>query len=224
MNKRLTTTAIALALGLVWTAAPAMAQQSTTEKMKDKAESAKDTVVDKTREAKDKVMEKTTGKSSAERAAEKAEKKAEKAADKGDSAMDRVKDKAADMKDKVKDKMQRTDATAGKSDVMSMQQALKDKGFDPGPADGRMGPRTRAALRDFQKKEGLNPTGRWDHETGGKLGVQMSATTPADTMTRTAPSASPSMPSTQATPPGVSTQPPAVPEDKTTPPAKRNSP
>jgi peptidoglycan hydrolase-like protein with peptidoglycan-binding domain len=223
MNKRFTTAAIALALGLVWTAAPAMAQQSTTEKVKDKAESAKDTVVDKTREVKDKVMEKTTGKSSAERAAEKAEKKAEKAADKGDSAMDRAKDKAVDLKDKVKDKMG-MDAKAGKADVVSMQQALKDKGFDPGPADGRMGPRTRAALRDFQKKEGLNPTGRWDHETGAKLGVQMSATTPADTMTRTSPSASPSMPSTTATPPGVSTQPPAVPEDKTAPPSKRTAP
>ena len=230
MNKRFTTAAIALALGLVWTAAPAMAQQSTTEKVKDKAESAKDKVEDKTREVKDKVMEKTTGKTAAERAAEKAEKKAEKAADKAadktDSTMDRAKDKAVEMKDKVKDKMQRGDAKAGKADVVSMQQALKDKGFDPGPADGVMGPRTRAALRDFQKKEGLNPTGRWDHDTGAKLGVQMSATTPADTMTRTspAPSASPSMPSTTATPPGVSTQPPAVPEDKTAPPSKRTAP
>jgi peptidoglycan hydrolase-like protein with peptidoglycan-binding domain len=231
MDKRLTTAAIALALGLVWTAAPAMAQQSTTEKVKDKAESAKDKVEDKTREVKDKVMEKATGKTSAERAAEKAEKKAEKAADKAegkaDSAMDRAKDKAAEMKDKVKDKMHRGDAKAGKADVVSMQQALKDKGFDPGPADGVMGPRTRGALRDFQKKEGLNPTGRWDHETGAKLGVQMSATTPADTMTRTSPSASPaspSMPSTTATPPGVSTQPPAVPEDKTAPPSKRTAP
>jgi uncharacterized membrane protein len=48
-NRRLTTAAIALALGLVWSAAPA---QSTTEKMKDKAESAKEKVEEKATEFK----------------------------------------------------------------------------------------------------------------------------------------------------------------------------
>ena len=171
MNKRFTTAAIALALGLVWTAAPAMAQQSTTEKVKDKAESAKDKVEDKTREVKDKVMEKATGKTAAERAAEKAEKKAEKAADKTDSTMDRAKDKAAEMKDKVKDKMQRGDAKAGKADIVSMQQALKDKGFDPGPIDGVHGPRTTAAVRDFQKAENVTVTGQLDDATRAKLNM-----------------------------------------------------
>ena len=159
MNRRLTTAVIALALGLAWSAAPAMAQ-STTEKMKDKAESAKEKVQEKATDVKETVKEKASD----------------------------AKEKIVEMKDKVKAKMHR--AKGPDPDTMALQQALKDKGFDPGPADGKMGPRTRAAMRDFQKKEGLNATGRWDQETGNRLGVQMSRATPSDTMST--PSASPS--------------------------------
>ena len=183
MSKRLTTAAIALALGLAWTVAPAMAQ-STTEKMKDKAESAKDKIEEKATDIKDK-----------------------------------IRDTAVDLKDKVKSKMHRTAKTD--TDVVAMQRALMDKGYDPGPIDGRMGKRTRAALRDYQKAEGLNATGRWDEETGNRLGVRMSRMTPSDTMHSSAPSASPSTPSLA---PGTSQAPPAVPEDKTAAPAKRNAP
>jgi peptidoglycan hydrolase-like protein with peptidoglycan-binding domain len=56
--------------------------------------------------------------------------------------------------------------------VKAVQQALKDKGQDPGDVDGRMGPKTQAALRDFQQKEGLKATGRADAETMAKLGVE----------------------------------------------------
>lgn len=63
-------------------------------------------------------------------------------------------------------------AAADKSDqVRSAQQALKDKGHDPGAIDGVMGPKTQAALRDFQKAEGIQATGRLDAETMSKLGV-----------------------------------------------------
>ena len=171
MNKRLTTAAIALALGLAWTVAPAMAQQSTTEKMKDKAETAKDKIEEKATDIKDKIH-----------------------------------DTAVDLKDKAKAKMHRT--SKADTDIVAMQRALMDKGYDPGPLDGRMGKRTRAALRDYQKKEGLNPTGRWDEETGNRLGVRMSRATPSDTMHSSTPSASPS----------------AVLEDKTTSSTKRNAP
>jgi len=128
MNKQLTTAGIALALGLVWTAGPALAQ--------------------------------TTG--------EKIENKAEKAGDKAESTMDEVKDKARELKDKAKAKL---DKAGDKNDVSAMQQALKDEGHDPGPIDGVFGPRTRAALREYQKKEGLTATGRWDDATRAKLGV-----------------------------------------------------
>jgi peptidoglycan hydrolase-like protein with peptidoglycan-binding domain len=63
--------------------------------------------------------------------------------------------------------------------VQAVQQALKDKGYDPGAVDGRMGPKTHAAVRDFQKKEGLRATGRVDRKTAEKLGVQARAETRA---------------------------------------------
>ncbi len=56
--------------------------------------------------------------------------------------------------------------------VRAVQQALKDKGHDPGNVDGVMGPKTRSALRDFQKKEGIKDTGQLDQDTMSKLGVE----------------------------------------------------
>jgi len=58
--------------------------------------------------------------------------------------------------------------------VIAMQQALKDKGFDPGATDGVMGPRTAAALMAYQKSENLPTTGTMDGDTGAKLGVKVS--------------------------------------------------
>jgi peptidoglycan hydrolase-like protein with peptidoglycan-binding domain len=81
--------------------------------------------------------------------------------------------------------------TAGGEHVKAVQQALKDKGHDPGGVDGKMGPKTQAALRDFQSKEGLTPSGRLDAETLSKLGVEAKAGA-AVTGSGTAPSASPS--------------------------------
>lgn len=65
--------------------------------------------------------------------------------------------------------------SGNREQVKSAQEALKQKGFDPGAADGVMGPKTRAALKDFQKQEKLNETGRLDAETMSKLGVQAKA-------------------------------------------------
>jgi len=56
--------------------------------------------------------------------------------------------------------------------VERAQQALRDKGQDPGPIDGIMGPRTKAAVKNFQREEGLRETGRLDSETMTKLGVE----------------------------------------------------
>jgi peptidoglycan hydrolase-like protein with peptidoglycan-binding domain len=58
-----------------------------------------------------------------------------------------------------------------REDARAAQEALKTKGFDPGPVDGKLGPRTAQALKDFQKQEGLQPTGQLDDETRTKLGV-----------------------------------------------------
>ncbi len=40
-----------------------------------------------------------------------------------------------------------------------VQTALKNAGFDPGSFDGKIGPRTRQAIKDFQKSKGLVPDG-----------------------------------------------------------------
>jgi peptidoglycan hydrolase-like protein with peptidoglycan-binding domain len=62
-------------------------------------------------------------------------------------------------------------ANAGGGRIQAIQTALKDKGYDPGPVDGRMGPQTRAALRAYQKKEGLPATGNADAKTLAGLNV-----------------------------------------------------
>lgn len=65
------------------------------------------------------------------------------------------------------------DAVRGNREhVKAAQQALKEKGYDPGTTDGVMGPQTQAALKDFQKAQGLQETGRLDAETMAKLGVE----------------------------------------------------
>jgi peptidoglycan hydrolase-like protein with peptidoglycan-binding domain len=57
------------------------------------------------------------------------------------------------------------------SRIRRVQEALKAAGHDPGPIDGVMGPRTQEALREYQKQENINQTGRLDQETMSKLGV-----------------------------------------------------
>ena len=56
--------------------------------------------------------------------------------------------------------------------VRNVQQALIDQGYQVGPVDGRMGPKTREALRDFQQKQGIQANGRLDEQTLAALGVQ----------------------------------------------------
>jgi hypothetical protein len=56
--------------------------------------------------------------------------------------------------------------------VKKAQEALRDKGYDPGPIDGALGPQTKAALRKYQKSENLPVTGRLDVDTAAKLGVE----------------------------------------------------
>jgi peptidoglycan hydrolase-like protein with peptidoglycan-binding domain len=68
----------------------------------------------------------------------------------------------------------------GRDTVRNAQQALKDKGFDPGPVDGIMGPLTHAAVRSYQEKNSLDADGRLGPQTLGSLGV--ADTTPGTKM------------------------------------------
>jgi peptidoglycan hydrolase-like protein with peptidoglycan-binding domain len=153
------TIAAALALGTMWSLGPALAQ-TTTDKAQDKAESTKETIKDKTEHAVDTVK------------------------DKAERAADTVKDKAVRAKDKMKekftqakDKMHRGDNRMSMTDTRAAQEALKTEGFDPGPIDGLMGPRTRAAINDYQTKNNLPVTGMLDDATMAKLNVRSSRAT-----------------------------------------------
>jgi hypothetical protein len=55
--------------------------------------------------------------------------------------------------------------------VRSIQQALNDRGFNAGAPDGRWGPNTEEALRQFQASQGLSSTGQPDARTAAALGV-----------------------------------------------------
>lgn len=48
--------------------------------------------------------------------------------------------------------------------IRSVQRALARLGYDPGPFDGVIGPRTRAAIRSFQAASGLTVDGRLTRE------------------------------------------------------------
>ncbi len=53
----------------------------------------------------------------------------------------------------------RDDRPLSLAERKSLQQALKDRGFDPGPVDGIIGAGTRRALRDWQRATGLPADG-----------------------------------------------------------------
>ena len=56
--------------------------------------------------------------------------------------------------------------------IRAAQEALKAKGYDPGPIDGIYGPRTRAATEDFQKHETLTADGRLGPKTLDSLQIK----------------------------------------------------
>ncbi len=56
--------------------------------------------------------------------------------------------------------------------VKNVQQALKDKGVDPGPVDGIDGPETRAALQKYQTQQNLTADGRIGPKTMDSLGIK----------------------------------------------------
>jgi peptidoglycan hydrolase-like protein with peptidoglycan-binding domain len=58
--------------------------------------------------------------------------------------------------------------------ITQLQQALKDKGHDPGAVDGVMSSQTQQAIRAFQQANGLQATGAVDAQTAAALGVSTS--------------------------------------------------
>ena len=55
------------------------------------------------------------------------------------------------------------------SEISGVQSRLRNLGIECGSADGVLGQRTIEALKQFQEKYGLQPTGELDEQTRGKL-------------------------------------------------------
>jgi peptidoglycan hydrolase-like protein with peptidoglycan-binding domain len=49
--------------------------------------------------------------------------------------------------------------------ISGAQGRLRNLGYDPGPIDGALGPRTRSVVRAFQRARGLSITGDLDRNT-----------------------------------------------------------
>jgi peptidoglycan hydrolase-like protein with peptidoglycan-binding domain len=77
--------------------------------------------------------------------------------------------------EKMGETEKKPEMTTGTENTRKVQEALKAKGNDPGPIDGKMGPKTRAALKEFQQASGLKATGQLDSQTAEKLGVDKTA-------------------------------------------------
>jgi putative peptidoglycan binding protein len=69
----------------------------------------------------------------------------------------------------------RTQAAMGNNldyvEVRDVQEALDKQGFDAGPINGVLGPRTRVALQKFQSSKGLPASGEPDQQTLANLGL-----------------------------------------------------
>ena len=61
--------------------------------------------------------------------------------------------------------------SSGKPSTQEIQQALKNAGFYQGPLDGKMGPVTTEAVKEFQRIHGLNDDGVVGKRTWAQLGA-----------------------------------------------------
>ena len=68
-------------------------------------------------------------------------------------------------------------ASLSEGAVRQIQQALEQKGFKVGPLDGKLGPRTKRALSQFQRRQRLQQTGTPDEQTLTALGIGGAAST-----------------------------------------------
>lgn len=56
--------------------------------------------------------------------------------------------------------------------VKQVQERLSQQGYDPGPADGKMGPKTQQALKKLQEDRSLQTSGQLDQQTLATLNLE----------------------------------------------------
>ncbi|WP_226381754.1 peptidoglycan-binding domain-containing protein [Falsiroseomonas ponticola] len=69
-----------------------------------------------------------------------------------------------------------TGGRAASGPARQAQQALAARGYNPGPADGVWGERSRQATMDFQRANNIEPSGRLDRQTMAALNVSATTT------------------------------------------------
>ena len=84
-------------------------------------------------------------------------------------------------------------------DIKMVQQALKEKGFDPGAVDGVMSPKTQQALRQFQQAQKIQATGQLDSQTASALGIALGSKAKPDGATAPGSGSSVTSPSSPST-------------------------
>ena len=60
-----------------------------------------------------------------------------------------------------------------RAQIAAVQSQLAALGYEPGPVDGRLGPRTRAAIDFYQRIAGLEPTGEITAELADSLSDEL---------------------------------------------------
>jgi peptidoglycan hydrolase-like protein with peptidoglycan-binding domain len=63
-------------------------------------------------------------------------------------------------------------ANLSPAEIKQAQEALDKKGFKAGSADGKLGPETEQAIKQFQETQGLQQSGQLDEQTLSALGIQ----------------------------------------------------
>ena len=89
--------------------------------------------------------------------------------------------------------------------VKQAQEKLGSKGHDV-QADGVLGPKTQAALKEFQEKEGIQASGRLDQETLAALGVEEASAGTGSSSPASSGSSDSSNPATSAPNPSAPSQ------------------
>ena len=112
--------------------------------------------------------------------------------------------------------------------VKKTQEALVEKGFDPGPVDGLWGPKTESALVSFQEKQGFFASGLLDRQTRRSLFSSKGGSAPQKTASvkpqaKAAPTKAPEPPKKEAAKAPVKEK-PAAPKKKETPVKKAEVP